>query len=192
MTVPSELIIDIREEFELLEMRIIPTTNQYEIVNIPSRHIFANIDWINRETEKRPVWIICASGRRSQAIKDQYFPKNDGIKSSVYGIKLLTNEIKEDQTENKETHINASAVRIEKGQGGYGIQQYMQFAFAGMLSIILALIYFKVDKLIVIFVITGFIIMVLGQVFTKSCLLGKIVPKSVFVPENDNHVIKTD
>ena len=80
MSVKPELIIDIREEFELLEKKIVPTTTKYEVVNIPSRHIFANIEWIRKQSELRPVWIICASEGEA-AIKDQYFPRNDGIKS---------------------------------------------------------------------------------------------------------------
>ena len=88
MTLP-ELIIDLREEHELLESRLISPDGTYEIINIPSRHIFANIGWISKQTEKRPVWFICASGRRSQAIKEHYFGRNDGIKSSEGGLKLL-------------------------------------------------------------------------------------------------------
>lgn len=175
MTTP-ELVIDLREEHELLDEKIVSTDGTYEIVNIPSRHIFANLDWINKQTEKRPVWLLCASGRRSQAIKDKYFSSNDGIKSSYAGLAFgFGKEIGE--------HIDGGHVTIVKGRGGYGIQQLMQLAFASMLIIVMTLVFFNVRRDIVLSVTGLMIIMVLGQVFTKSCLLGKIVPKSVFTPK---------
>ena len=174
MSVRPELIVDLREEFELLEKKLVPTTNKYEVVNIPSRHIFANVDWITKQSHLRPLWLLCASGRRSQAIKDQYFPKNDGIKSSWGGLKF----------DNGDEHprVDPNELKIEYGAGGFGLQQYMQIAFAGMLSLVVIMLYLNLDRIIVLSVVSGMIIMVLGQTFTKSCLLGKIIPKSQFIP----------
>ena len=173
MTLP-ELIIDLREEHELLEKKLVNNGNRYEIVNIPSRHIFANVDWIKKQTEKRPVWLICASGRRSQAIKDQYFATNDGIKSSVGGLSFgFDKQVGES--------VDAEHISIQYGEGGLGMQQYMQVAFAMMLLVPALLVYFKASRLTILAVIGALIVIVLSQTFTKSCLLGKIVPKSVFV-----------
>lgn len=176
MTTP-ELVIDLREEHELLEEMLVSPDGKYEIVNIPSRHIFANVSWINHQTEKRPVWLICASGRRSQAIKDKYFPKNDGIKSSNGGLSFGF-----DKTIGES--VNGDHITIKYGQGGFGIQQYMQIAFSGMLVVALSLVYFNVKRNISLAIILAMIVSVLGQTFTKSCMLGKILPKSVFIDIN--------
>lgn len=172
-----ELVIDLREEHELLEKMIVSSDKTYEIINIPSRHIFSNITWINRETEKRPVWLICASGRRSQEIKNKYFPKNDGIKSSNNGLNFDINNKIVDKS------INSNHITIKYGEGGFGIQQYMQLAFTFMLIIVLSFFYFNVKRNISIVIILSMIIFILGQSFTKSCMLSKIIPKSVFVPK---------
>jgi rhodanese-related sulfurtransferase len=140
MTLP-ELVIDLREEHELLEKKLVSNgnSNRYEIVNIPSRHIFANVDWIKKQTEKRPVWLICASGRRSQAIKDQYFATNDGIKSSVGGLTFgFDKQVGES--------VDAEHISIQTGEGGLGMQQYMQVAFAMMLLVSALLVYFKMSR----------------------------------------------
>lgn len=177
--VTPELVIDLREEHELLEKILISPHGKYEIINIPSRHIFANVSWINRQTEKRPVWLICASGRRSQEIKDKYFPKNDGIKSSIGGLTFSNG----DGNKNSES-VDGDHITIKYGQGGFGIQQYMQIAFAGMLVVALSLVYFNVKRNISLFIILAMIVAVLGQTFTKNCMLSKILPKSVFVESN--------
>lgn len=181
MTLP-ELVIDLREEHELLEKKLVGNGNgnsnnsKYEIVNIPSRHIFANVDWIKKQTEKRPVWLICASGRRSQAIKDQYFATNDGIKSSAGGLSFGF-----DTQQSAGESVDADHISIQQGEGGLGMQQYMQVAFAAMLLVPALLMYFKASRLTILAVLGALIFAVLSQTFTKSCLLGKIVPKSVFV-----------
>lgn len=178
MTIP-ELVIDLREEHELLDKLVVPMPNteiMYEIVNIPSRHIFANVEWIAKQTEKRPVWLLCASGRRSQEIKDKYFATNDGIKSSNGGLSFGFGKSVGDS-------VNGDYITTVKGRGGFGIQQIMQLAFACMLSVIVILVFFNVRRDVVLAVGGLMIAAVLGQVFTRSCLLGKVVPKSVFVPK---------
>jgi hypothetical protein len=191
MSVKPELIIDIREEFELLEKKIVPTTAKYEVVNIPSRHIFANTEWIRKQSELRPVWIICASGRRSQAIKDQYFPRNDGIKSSQSGIKIIYDSEQFDkliQNHDSTKSVDNKYLRIEYGEGGLGMQQYMQLAFSAMLIVCGGLVYMNVNKNFILVAIVAMIVFVLGQTYTKSCLLGKMIPKSIFVSKTS----KTD
>lgn len=175
MSLP-ELVIDLREEHEQLSEKIVSPDGTYEIINIPSRHIFSNIEWINKQSEKRPVWLICATGRRSQAIKDKYFASNDGIKSSHAGLSFGFDKI-------KAPSVDMGHIFTKKGKGGFGIQQLMQLAFAFMLSVIILMIYFNIKKEIILIVVGAMIVMVLGQVFTKSCLLGKVVPKSIFVPK---------
>lgn len=187
MNVKPELIIDIREEHELLEKKIVPVNQKYEVINIPSRHIFSNTEWIRKQSEMRPVWIICASGRRSKAIKDQYFPRNDGIKSSENGIKNIYDYEDTDKPNNNldmttSVDANANNLRIEYGKGGLGMQQYMQLAFSAMLVLCGVLVYMNVSKNIVLVCISVMVVFVVGQTYTQSCLLGKIIPKSTFIP----------
>lgn len=172
MTLP-ELVIDLREEHELLKGRIVSPDGHYEIVNIPSRHIFANVDWIRLQTEKRPVWLICASGRRSQSVKDQYFSRNDGIKSSNGGLKFVS-----DGT----TAVDPAHITLQEGTGGLGIQQAMQVAFAIMLSAITISVFFGLKREFVLALCGVMLSAVLGQLITQSCLLGKIIPRNVFTP----------
>jgi len=188
MSVKPELIIDIREEFELLEKKIVPTTAKYEVVNIPSRNIFANTEWIRKQSELRPVWIICASGRRSKEIKDKYFPRNDGIKSSEDGIKIIYDSEQHDKPMlNIDTtkSVDNKYLRIEYGEGGLGMQQYMQVAFSAMLIVCGGLVYMNVNKNFILIAIAAMIIFVLGQTYTKSCLLGKMIPKSIFISKTN-------
>ena len=184
MTLP-ELVIDLREEHELLENRLVSPDGTYEIINIPSRHIFANVKWISKQTEKRPVWLICASGRRSQAIKDQYFGRNDGIKSSEGGLKLLSRN----GSVGKGLSVDSSHIKVQSGTGGYGIQQIMQMMFALMLSVITIAIFFGLKREYLLVMCGVILAGVVGQLVTKSCLLGKLVPKSEFVFDNVKPVI---
>ena len=68
------------------------------------------------------------------------------------------------------------------GKGGLGMQQYMQLAFSAMLVLCGVLVYMNVSKNIVLVCISVMIIFVVGQTYTQSCLLGKIIPKSTFIP----------
>jgi rhodanese-related sulfurtransferase len=188
MTLP-ELVIDIREEHELLGSRLVSPGNRlvspgetYEIINIPSRHIFANVEWINKQTEKRPVWLVCASGRRSQAIKEQYFGRNDGIKSSEGGLKFVTGS--------KNVSVDPSRIEVQPGTGGYGIQQIMQMMFAIMLSVITIAIFFGLKREYLLLMCGTMLAAVVGQLVTKSCVLGKLVPKSEFVIANVKPVMR--
>ena len=192
MTLP-ELVIDLREEHELLENRLVSPDGTYEIINIPSRHIFANVKWISKKTEKRPVWLICASGMRSQAIKDQYFGRNDGIKSSEGGLKLLGVRVCAIGNGNRSgsgtVSVDPSRIKVQSGKGGYGIQQIMQMMFALMLSVITIAIFFGLKREYLLVMCGVILAGVVGQLVTKSCLLGKLVPKSEFVFDNVKPVI---
>lgn len=171
MTLP-ELVIDIREEHELLGSRLVSHDGAYEIINIPSRHIFANVDWITKQTEKRPVWLICASGRRSTAVKEQYFGRNDGIKSSDNGLKIGSGGVS----------LDPSHITVQKGKGGFGIQQIMQMAFAFMLAVIMTAIFVGLRREYLMLLCGVMLAAVVGQLATKSCVLGKVIPKFTFTP----------
>ena len=173
MTLP-ELVIDLREEHELLENRLVSPDGTYEIINIPSRHIFANVEWITKQTEKRPVWLICASGRRSQAIEEQYFGHNDGIKSSEGGLKFGSGSGK--------VSVDPSRIEVQPGTGGFGIQQIMQMMFAFTIFVITIAIFFGLKREYLLLLCGAILTMVVGQIFTKSCVLGRLLPKSVFTP----------
>lgn len=190
MTLP-ELVIDLREEHELLESRLVSPDGTYEIINIPSRHIFANVGWISKQTEKRPVWLICASGRRSQAIKEQYFGRNDGIKSSEGGLKLLSGSGSGNgnRSGSGTVSVDPSRIEVQSGTGGYGIQQIMQMMFALMLSVITLAIFFGLKRENLLLMCGTMVAAVVGQLVTKSCLLGKLVPKSEFAFDSVKPVI---
>jgi rhodanese-related sulfurtransferase len=188
MTLP-ELVIDLREEHELLESRLVSPDGTYEIINIPSRHIFANVKWITKQTEKRPVWLICASGRRSQAIKDQYFGRNNGIKSSEGGLTLWGRDGSGDRSGTGNTSVDPSRIEVQPGTGGYGIQQIMQMMFALMLSVITIAIFFGLKREYLLLMCGAMLAAVVGQLVTKSCLMGRLVPKSEFVIDNVKPVV---
>lgn len=171
MTLP-ELVIDLREEHELLESRLVSQDGVYEIINIPSRHIFSNVDWITKQTMKRPVWLICASGRRSQAVKEQYFGSNDGIKSSDNGLKFGSGGVS----------VDPSHITVQHGRGGFGIQQIMQMMFAVMLSVITISIFFGLKREYLLLLCGVMLTAVVGQLWMKSCVLGKLLPKAEFLP----------
>jgi len=175
MTLP-ELVIDLREEHELLEKRLVSPDGAYGIINIPSRHIFANVEWISKQTGKRPVWLICASGRRSQAIKDQYFKHNNGIKSSEGGLKLLSGN--KDGKGRENMSVDPSRIEVQSGTGGYGIQQIMQMMFTLMLFVITIAIFFGLKREYLLLMCGTMLAAVVGQLVTKSCILGKLVPKA--------------
>lgn len=171
------LIVDLREEHELLSVRLTPASadTHVNIVNIPSRSIFANVDWLLRQSAKMPVWLICASGRRSNSIKERYFPQNDGIKSVQAGVQDIG--VKENASFGE---FPVERVVKQQGQGGLGIQQYMQFAFVAMLTIVGCVIWFAPKKNYALAIIAAFGIGVLSQAVTKSCLMSKMLPKSDF------------
>jgi len=174
------LIVDLREEHEILSARLTPAIddNRVNIVNIPSRSIFANVNWLIQQSAKMPVWLICASGRRSKAIKERYFPQNDGIRSVPIGVQDMG--VKDNASFGE---FPVERVVKQNGQSGLGIQQFMQYAFATMLMLVACVVWFVPNKIYVLAVIGIFIVGILSQAVTKSCLMSRLLPKSKFVPE---------
>jgi rhodanese-related sulfurtransferase len=87
----KEIWIDIRDEHEVAENQIVaPTTtgnNDILVMNIPSRNIFANVEWMERITKKGvKITLICRSASRSKKVKDLYFADNEKITSLDKGI----------------------------------------------------------------------------------------------------------
>jgi hypothetical protein len=72
-------------------------------------------------------------------------------------------------------------LKIVRGLGGFGQQQYLQLMFAVILTIILLLSIFPgaYTK----YIIIGFIAMILYQVFGKKCYLASIIPLPRFISQ---------
>lgn len=172
----NELIIDIREENELLAISIKPKDDHnIEIISIPSRFIFANVSWIRKQSQTKRVWILCASSRRSDEIKQKYFPNDKMIVSSKGGINIFKDKTK---LTNDGTHIDVDKIKLNVGKGGLSIQQYMQLLFILILSSILMIsYYYKCNYRLNIF-ISVIIIFIVYQLISGSCLLSRVIPKS--------------
>lgn len=166
----KRILIDIREEFELLEKSILSLDQSLLVMNIPSRAIFANLEWINNISNLNKIYLVCRSGNRTQNIKDKYFANNKNVKSITGGIQKIGGN-----------PLFKNKIKIMKGKGGLGIQQYIQLAFVCMLSIVLILLYFGIDKKYVMIMIMGFILFILYQIYSKGCLISSLVPLSEFV-----------
>lgn len=166
-------IIDIREEHELKEMWVISQSKNTKIINIPSRHIKFNIEFIINlvNNENNPVYLFCRSGSRANNIKRKYFAHIENIKVYDGGMK----ELERNNNSDKDKRLN---IIIEKKQGllsiNFGIQQYMQFMFLSILACQFIVLYYNVPFGIQIF--NGIMIMlILLQIITKSCVLGKVL-----------------
>jgi hypothetical protein len=167
----KEIWIDIRDEHEVAETQIIaPTTststdnNDILVMNIPSRNIFANVEWMERITQKGiKITLICRSASRSKKVKDLYFSNNDNITSLDNGIANPNIKLKKINT---------------KTNFGLGLQQILQIVFTTILLFIL-IISFYTQINVVRYTLVVIIIFILYQVITKSCLIGKYVPLQV-------------
>lgn len=151
-------LIDIRDEHELLDVRFVSNNIELFIVNIPGRVIFANKEWIEKKSEESQIFILCRTGNRSSKIKNKYFKNNNNISS--IGLDSL-----------KEFDI----ITI-KGKGGFGIQQYIQLIFSIIILGIIISIYLNVPKLYLLIGLLVFLIFIIYQVFSKSCLMSKVIP----------------
>jgi rhodanese-related sulfurtransferase len=154
----KEIWIDIRDEHELAESQIMSPNDETLVINIPSRNIFANVEWI-KSVEKNgvKVTLICRTANRSQNVKKLYFSTNENIISLDGGISNPDITIKK---------LNSL---------GFGIQQILQLVFVIILTCILvASFYLQINKLR--YTIMGVIIFILYQIVSKSCLIGKYVP----------------
>jgi len=163
------IIIDIREESELLDEFLETENKETIILNIPMRNIKFYKESIDKLSETQKVYLICRSSNRSNKVKNLYFKNNNNIISVPSGIKSLEEFGKFVPLEDLEN------VKIKKGLGHYGFQQKMQIFFALVLMSILLMIYFNVSKNIILGVIGAFILAIGLQVITKSCLLSKIL-----------------
>ena len=105
---------------------------------------------------------MCRSGNRSDLIKKKYFEGNDKVTSMVGGIKKIG--------ENGNNKIKV----IELSGSGMGIQQYMQVMFACILVVSSVILYFGGWKYSFAFNVL-MVVMIFLQLYTKSCVLGKML-----------------
>ena len=155
-------IIDLREENELGKSRIISRNNNVTVISIPSRHIFANKEFITNLSNQGKVYLLCRSGNRSLQLKNKYFKNNENITSIDNGLKAL-----EQFGDN---------IEIIKGSSGLGMQQYMQIVFAFIIIGTIIAIFMNVKKIYVLIALTLFLLFILYQIFSSSCILSKIIP----------------
>jgi len=167
------IIIDIREEFELLGKQMHSVDPSVFVINIPMRSIFANTDWINELSQSHNIYIICRHGIRASKVKDKYFKDNKNIISLDGGITKL--EI---------NNIFDNKIKLIHGKGGLGLQQYTQIMFASILTVLAILLYFDIDKKYVISLIVLIVLFILYQLLTNVCYLFKFLPLPVFHPKN--------
>ena len=118
----DKMYIDIRDEHELLEKYIVSTNEKVFVVSIPMRVIFANVEWIQRQ--KCDVVILCRSGSRAQNVKNEYFLNNTNIIVLDGGINGMDQKMPDN-------------LKIVRGLGGFGQQQYLQLMFAVILTLVL-------------------------------------------------------
>jgi len=159
----KNIIIDIREESELKEKHLETDSVELEIINIPMRHIQFNIPYIKRLADNGKVYLMCKSGTRANKVKNKYFSNNDNVVTLEGGItKIKESEFKDDVKE------------ISSGKkSNLGMQQYMQIMFMFIMVIGFVLIIY--DQRYAMLYVMIVIVMILYQLFTKSCVLGKFM-----------------
>ena len=159
----KNIIIDVREESELKEKHLETDSVELEIINIPMRHIQFNIPYIKRLADNGKVYLMCKSGTRANKVKNKYFSNNDNVVILEGGItKIKESEFKDDVKE------------ISSGKkSNLGMQQYMQIMFMFIMLIGFVLIIY--DQRYAMLYVMIVIVMILYQLFTKSCVLGKIM-----------------
>jgi rhodanese-related sulfurtransferase len=167
----TSIIIDIREEFELLEKQIRSDDPRIWVLNIPMRSIFSNKTWITDIADTRTVYIICRSGNRSSTVKSKYFADQPNVISLDGGIKKIESMAPGDIFYNK-----LRIVQNTQSMAYIGIQQYIQIVFATILLIILILLYSGVDTKYVIGLTSVFVLFILLQLYTKSCYMSSFFP----------------
>lgn len=158
------ILIDVREEFELLEKLVY--SEIHPVINIPSRHIKFSKEGIDMLSKEYTVLVMCRSSGRSNKIKQTFFEHNENVISVTGGL----------NSSEAQAFLEEQGFSVQIKNGGLGFQQVMQLIFAAMLVFILGLVWFKVDQLYILAIITLLINAILFQVFTKSCVLSKIYP----------------
>jgi rhodanese-related sulfurtransferase len=156
----KNIVIDIREEHEILENKLEPNDSTTIIFNIPMRHIGFNKDLIKQFSKTNKIFITCKSGNRSKRVKDLYFSKSKNIYSVDGGYKNVEN------------------TRVIKKSGGFGLMQYMQTVFVLILISLLCMHYYNFNNKIIIRFIVFVLIFILYQLLTKSCIMSKYLPLS--------------
>jgi rhodanese-related sulfurtransferase len=159
----KNIIIDVREESELKEKHLETDSVELEIINIPMRHIQFNIPYIKRLADNGKVYLMCKSGTRANKVKNKYFSNNDNVVTLEGGItKIKDSEFKDDVKE------------ISSGKkSNLGMQQYMQIMFMFIMLISFVLIIY--DQRYAMLYVMIVIVLILYQLFTKSCVLGKFM-----------------
>lgn len=159
----KNIILDVREESELKEKHLETDSVELEIINIPMRHIQFNIPYIKRLADNGKVYLMCKSGTRANKVKNKYFSNNDNVVTLDGGItKIKNSEFKDDVKE------------ISSGKkSNLGMQQYMQIMFMFIMLISFVLIIY--DQRYAMLYVMIVIVMILYQLFTKSCVLGKVM-----------------
>lgn len=171
-------IIDIREEHEILEERIISTsTTTSTIVScIPMKFIKWNQSLINHLTNNNKdtiIYIICRSSNRSNTIKNKYFKENSNVISIEGGVQGLKQNQELQQQLEVQVQINTDKNIFQT----FSIQQYMQMLFAILLSITLILLVLQVKPMYIIYWLMSIILFIIYQLVTKSCILSQIINK---------------
>lgn len=150
------IVIDVREEHELKEKQL--KSDSIQIINIPMRSIVFNIDYINKLAESDKVYLVCRSANRSKLLKERHFKDNENV---FYG-KL---------EDIKDASIEPGTCTIK-----CGMQQYMQVMFLFILAAGV-LINFFTNKYIFLLFNIMVIFMIVYQLLSKSCFLGKMLMK---------------
>lgn len=161
------LYIDLREETEILDTQILSKSPNISVMNIPTRNIFANVEFINDMSQGFDlVYLICRSGRRSQQVKDKYFANNERIQSYDGGWKAL------------EKNSNNVSVNHSYSLQNMSPQQYMQSVIVLFMLSMIGLLYFNFEKKYVMIALGVFATFISHQVLTKDCLMTQMIPLS--------------
>mgnify|MGYP003871045159 FL=1 len=130
-TMPSILttltIIDLREEHELKQIHLKSISQDVRVINIPTRHIKFNLHYIEQLAKTGKVGLMCHSGNRSLKIKRKFFKSNRDIISIKTGITNIQDHKLFDK-------MKMNVIKTHS-MFHFGIQQYMQMMFIGILLI---------------------------------------------------------
>lgn len=72
-------IVDIREEEELKQKRLMSKNPNVKIINVPTSMIKSQVDFIKSLTTNGKVYLGCRRGIRTNRIKNELFKNNDKI-----------------------------------------------------------------------------------------------------------------
>lgn len=150
------LIIDLREENEILNLSIKSKNKQIKIFNIPSRFIYFNQEWIKEMANFNKIGLLCATGNRANQIKELYF---DNIKN----INIIKKENDILELKYKNSFFN------------FGFTQYIQSFFILILISIIFINHYYNFTLMNIYIIL-IIAIIFYQIQNQVCWLNKIIP----------------